>query len=438
MVEEARKHMGPSGEASTLPPHYRWNFLALAVDYVSFMTSFTFFSPTSVLPALVRHLTTLAPVIGLSSTIFRAGFTLPQLAFAHLVTDRPRKKPYMLIGASGRVLLVVIALALWAGLPRYPTAMLVLLFTCLALFAIGDGLCSINWLDIMARAIPLRRRGRLIGISQIISSIAGAGAGALIGLILSTPRFRFPHDYALIFTLAAVAMSPAMIGLALVREPPPQDLAARKGRRARRRWLRLLADDVALRRLILCRILISMTDLATPFYVGHAQDVLHLPASIIGGFVIAQTVGTVAASALLGPLSERKGPRYAVRIASGAALVAPLFALAAHTAGGGWLAQAYPLVYVALGVVNSTWILGFTNYMLEIAPGELRPAYVGLGNTIVGMMAMVPALGGGLLEATSYTTLFGLAATIVASGLLLSLRLPPSQEGPRGASREGD
>jgi hypothetical protein len=66
------------------------------------------------------------------------------------------------------------------------------------------------------------------------------------------------------------------------------------------------------------------------------------------------------------------------------------------------------------------------NYLLEIAPPGMNSAYVGLGNTISGVMMIVPPLGGALLELTSYPVLFGLTAACVGAGLVLSLTLHPS------------
>ena len=110
-----------------------------------------------------------------------------------------------------------------------------------------------------------------------------------------------------------------------------------------------------------------------------------------------------------------------------AAALGPLFAIAAHLAGEGWLVQAYPLVYVTLGVVNSAWMLGFFNYLLEIAPDGMRPAYIGLSNTIMGMLTLAPMLGGWLLEATSYPALFGVTTALTLAGFLLTLKLTPPQ-----------
>jgi len=416
-----------SRNPDTLPPHYRRNFVAFLVDYVCFGIALKFFDPTSVLPAFVSHLTDSAPVVGLVGTIFRGGWVLPQLAVARLINDRPRKKPCILAGMVSRLVFWVLALVAWSGLARNPTAMLIVFFTCMALFMIGDGTSSVAWFDVVGRAIPVKQRGRLFGLGQVISGIAGVGVGALIRLILGNPRLRFPTDYALIFALTGLAFLPAFPAILALREPAPDDPGPRTSAPGRGNWLKPLVTHTAFRRLILCRILVAMIDLSTPFYVGHARDVLHLPASVIGDFVIAQTVAQIVASLTLGLVGERWGPRLATRIGAAVAVTGPLFALAAHLAGGGWLARGYPFVYVALGVVNSTWMLGFYNYLLEIAPRGMGSAYVGLSNTFVAISTLAPVAGGWLLETTSYPTLFAVAAAIVGVGFLITLGLSAPQ-----------
>jgi MFS family permease len=262
-------------------------------------------------------------------------------------------------------------------------------------------------------------------VGQFIGGLAGVGVGVLVGLVLN--RYAFPADYALLFALAGVMMALAAIALALIREPPPEEADPDTESKAAGGWLKPLLTDRVFGHLMACRMLVGMVDMAIPFYVGHAEKVLRLPESTVGGFVIAQTVAGVIASPVLGWINERWGARNVIRIGSAAAAIGPLFALAAHLAGGGWLARAYPFVYVALGVVNSSWMLGFFNYMLEIAPPGIRSVYVGLGNTIMGALTLLPMLGGWLLEATSYTTLFGVTAGTVGLGFLLTLWLKPTQ-----------
>lgn len=415
-----------------LPPHYRHNFAAFLTDYIFFGIAFNFFNPNSVLPAFVGELTDSAPVIGLVSAIFSGGWLLPQLLAASVINDKPRKKPYLLAGISGRIMLWMIALALWLGLSRHPAAMLAVFFICLALWAITDGIGSVAWFDIMAQAIPAKRRGRLMGIAQFVGGLGGIGAGVVISLLLA--QWAFPMDYALIFALAGALLIPSAIAIFLIREVPNRGVESQEdgqkigGAKQLYAWLRLMLADPAFRRLMVCRLLVGTLGLATSFYVQHARETLQLPQSIVGAFVIAQTVAGVAASLVLGLVCERWGSQHAARLGSAAALTGPLFALLAHLAGGGWLVRAYPVVYVSLGVINSAWMMGFFNYLLEIAPDNMRSAYVGVGNTIMGVLTLAPIVGGWLLETTSYTALFGLTTVLVTTGFLLTLGLKPPRQ----------
>lgn len=417
-------------DRETLPPHYRQNFFAFLVDYVFFGVALGFINLSSVVPAFVRRLTDSEPLVGLTSTLFGGGFQLPQLVFAHYVGNKPRKKPYMMLGTLGRVVFWVFALALWAGLGRYPGVMLALFFVGMASFAVCDSLVTVVWFDLLARAIPTQRRGRLIGLAQVIGGLAAIGVGAAVSAILARSYADPLAGYAWLFFLAGVALLPSTLGLAAIRELPSSEPAAVTDER-RSGSARIVWRNPAFRRLVLCRLLLSGVDLATPFYVGHAQEVLHLPTRVIGGFVIAQTVGSITGSIVWGWLSERRGSLAVIRLVSLLAPLAPIIALAAHLGNQGWLIAVYPLVYTVVGAVFSAWMLGFANYTLEIAPPSLRPAYVGLSNTIAGLATVVPTLGGWILQISSYPALFGSAAAIGMLGFIatLGLKAPlPSDE----------
>jgi MFS family permease len=421
-----------STQPETLPPHYRRNFAALLVDYFTFGIAMNFFNPNSLLPAFVGELTDSAFIIGSVSSAFSGSWLLPQLVAARIINDKPRKKPYLLSGISGRVMFWIIALGLGLGLgQKSPAAMLALFFTCLIAWAASDGVASVAWFEIMAAAIPSNRRGRLLGTAQVLSSLGGIGAGILIGQILT--HLSFPGNYTLTFALASTLLIPSTIALITLREVPsdiPQEetsepIEKQPSSKHLITWLRLPFTNPSFRHVMICRIMVGMMGLATPFYVQHATKELLLPQGIIGTFVIAQTVAGVAASAILGWTCEHKGTQHVIRIGSAAAIMCPLFALATHIVGS-HLAFAYPLAYVFLGIINSTWVMGFFNYLLEIAPEGMRPTYIGISNFVMGILTLVPMLGGWLLEITSYTVLFGTATVLVTVGFLLSLGLKPS------------
>jgi len=61
----------------------------------------------------------------------------------------------------------------------------------------------------------------------------------------------------------------------------------------------------------------------------------------------------------------------------------------------------YALTFIGLQGVMSSGMLGFMNFVMEIAPHEERPTYVGLANTLNAMQMIYPLLGGLLLGTIS-------------------------------------
>ncbi|MCJ7737361.1 MAG: MFS transporter, partial [Anaerolineae bacterium] len=299
-----------------LPRDYRHNFTAFTVDYVAFVTGMYFISSNTVIPSFIRQLTNSAPLVGLGGTLFSVTLLLPQLLVAKIVEGKPRKLPYLIAALPGRILLPVIAVALWSGLAGKPETMLLVFFVAVSLFGATDAFVTLPVLDILARAIPANRRGRLFGLSQVIVGIAGIGAGAIIASILGASGPSFPKNYALLFTIATVFLIPSTSALLLLKEPAPGSHQEPTQPTRVGNWLRFLVDDTDFRRLIVCRVLLGGAGLAVPFFVGHAEDVLQLPGGIIGAFVIAQTLGSILASAAFGAISDRWGPRYVARVGS--------------------------------------------------------------------------------------------------------------------------
>jgi MFS family permease len=79
-----------------------------------------------------------------------------------------------------------------------------------------------------------------------------------------------------------------------------------------------------------------------------------------------------------------------------------------------------------LGIVGSSIMLGFLNYILDLAPPGQRPTYMGLSNTLGGVLVLVPMLGGWLLQTTSYPVVFAAAAVGPVLAMGMALRLPRS------------
>jgi hypothetical protein len=283
----------------------------------------------------------------------------------------------------------------------------------------------------LSRTIPANRRGRVLGTGQILAGLGAMGAALIVRWALGATGPEFPRNFALLFGLTSLGMLVSSIAIMSLVEPdstsepraaPQGNLISHAGD--------ILRTNRAFRTLIAVRLLAGLTGLAVPFYVVHATSELGLPVTFVGLAVAAQNISTIVASVGWGALAERATSRRVIQISTLAACLAPLGALALHTArAGNWLANdvagaAYLIVFAVLSAVDSSILLGYLNYVMEIAPVSQRTAYLGLTNTISGLLVTLPVAGGALLQIASYPILFAVAALGAGIGFAASLRLP--------------
>jgi MFS family permease len=99
------------------------------------------------------------------------------------------------------------------------------------------------------------------------------------------------------------------------------------------------------------------------------------------------------------------------------------------------LAWAYGLVFLMNNASMSSYLPGWTAYVLEWAPEVDRPIYMGLTNTVSGLTAVFSILGGAILQWTggNYTVLFAITAIGTFATLPLSLKLPEPRDTQRAS-----
>lgn len=71
---------------------YRRNFFFFLTDNILFNVAMNIIGTTTLIPDFIRHLTRSEILIGLSSSLFDAGSTLPQLSIARYLVRFERKK----------------------------------------------------------------------------------------------------------------------------------------------------------------------------------------------------------------------------------------------------------------------------------------------------------------------------------------------------------
>ena len=415
-----------------IPQHYYRNLAALAGDYICFNVAMAFVDQSTVIPTFARQLTSSAPLIGLLSTIHSGGWLLPQLFAANYVSHKPRKKPYIVWPvAMGRPAMPLMALFIYLFAGPAPALTLGLLYISQAIFWVADGLASVPWFDVLAKAFPGRLRGRYLAISQVAGGLLAIGAGALVQRILDADMgLAFPQNYSLLFLLASVFFGFSFLSLLFVREPLESTHTQRP---TWRQYLGMLKEalgaDRRFRLAITGRLLGGLGGMALPFYILYATDGLSLGASVVGLCVTAKVLGSILGGLLLGLSVEKMGNRFTILAAMTLTACGPLLALLLGFLGTAWQASGalyyvYPLVFVLIGISLSTLNWSFTHYVLDIAPPKDRTTYVGLTNTLGGLVILAPVLGGAILEATSYSALFAISLAIFALAFAIAWKLP--------------
>jgi len=418
-----------------IPPHYRWNFVVLALDSALFSLAMSFVGTTTVFPSLLARLNASEVLVGAASGLMSGAWLMPQLFVAGAVARLPYKKPVIMWGAwLSRPLFAVMALIIWLNAVPRPSLTLAIVLVCFTVFWVGDAIVSIPWYEVIGRAIPPQRRGRMLGLSQVLGAVAGIGAGIVVRYVLSdSSPWGYPANYAFLFIMACLAMLGAATMLSIIREPAPT-LSA-KERPTTRQILallpRILLQDHPFRRLIAVRLCAGFVSMANAFYVLYATRKLGFGVETTGLFISAQVAGSLTAGLVTGTVLDRHGPLVHARTMIGIAALPPLLGLAMgplYALLGPATFYPYLLLYFFLGLYLSSLSYPFINFILEYV-GEGRQAlYIGMNNTINALTMLAPALGGWLVKSVSYPAVFGTAIFFAAVAFALSLGLPNTRK----------
>jgi hypothetical protein len=240
--------------------NYRWNFLVNALDGASFWFGMSFFSSTVILPLFVSHFTGNPLTIGLISFIGWGGVLLPPLFMANVVERAPRKKyfPVTLGFFLERLPLFLLPPAVYFLAIRQPILALAIFFVLYAWHNFGAGVIIVGWQDMIAKIIPVERRGRFFGVTNFIGNGTGILGALAVPFVLK--KYPFPLGYVYAFTVTAILILLSWVFLSLTREPA---VASSKPTVSQLNYLRslpgILRRDANFRLYLLSQIIFSLS-----------------------------------------------------------------------------------------------------------------------------------------------------------------------------------
>lgn len=411
--------------------NYTRNWWAIFIDQIFFVLGLAIMNTGTVLPAFSATLTDSNVLVGAASAVWISAWLLPQLFAANFLSHRPQKYPYMMFGSIvSRPVMILFGLLLLSGwFADAPLLLLGIFLLCLAWFSGWDAFVAIGWFDVLGKTFTPRERGKLVGWAQFTSGVLAIGAGWLIGYLLSDSGPAYPANFAAVFILGGTVFMIALAALALIKEPheaTPEQTPATSFPELMRRLGAYWQSDKIFARANVTRLLWGLSGIAAPFYILHATQVAQIPTSVIGNFSAVSSIGMVLAGAIFGQMVARFGSHRVVQLVTVLGMLPPLLGL--WLAFGGATPQhiwVYVVIFLVLGMAESALMLGFLNYILDLAPHGGRPTYMGIANTLGGLLVVAPLIGGWILDATAYPMLFAVTAAFQLAGFIAAVGLPP-------------
>ena len=406
--------------------NFRWNFLVNAFDGATFGFGTAFFSSTIILPLFVSHYTDNPLVIGLIAFLGWGGVLLPQLFTANAVQRAPLKKvfPVTLGFFLERLPIFLLPLMIYTLADSKPLLTVVLFFVLYTWHNFGAGLIIVGWQDMIAKVIPVDKRGRFFGISNFLGNGMGILGALAVPVILG--RYTFPLGYVAVFTITAVFFFISWVSLSLTREPavpsskPPVSQAAYL-----RSLPQILRRDHNFRAFLIAQIAFALSGMATGFLVVYTARTWDLPDAQASGFMVALQIGLVLANLGFGFFSDRRGHKLTLEITC--LLNILVLGLAAIAPNPSW----FFAVFFLSGAVSAGSFISGISIVYEFTAAEDRPTYIGLANTIPGIaVTLAPLLGGWLAGVMDYQPMFITAAVFgLVSWILLHFIVREPRQG---------
>lgn len=407
------------------PKQYRKNFILGATQSGLWGLALTFASTATVIPMFLKKLGASDVEIGLIPTLVNLGFTFPSIFSAPIVERVKSVKKFVItvtwIERSPYPFLSILAFTLAKTNPIL-TIYLSLIFLAIGYF--GTGFIMPGWMDFVARIIPVTSRGKFIALGNGLGGVLGIGGSILVGKILST--YPFPQNFGICFVITMFILLVAYAILLCIKEPKIEKKENNEKTNYIKEIPNILKNNRYFRNYILARFFTSFGVMGLAFYTVHAVSKFSLPDRYIGTFTMFFVGAQPIANLLWGPLADRTGHKNVLLGGVTCNLLGNLIALISP------IVSPFYMAFALSGAMNSAFMISGLPIILEFAPPERRPTYIGINNILISpALALSPLIGGFIAKNFGYPTVFlvSLIANVIGLSVLYLGVIDPRKRG---------
>jgi len=369
-------------------------FFGLAIGFASFVT---------IIPLFVSTMTGSAIVIGLIPAIHSVGWQLPQLFTSRWVSRQKLFKPLVMwLTTLERLPFLGLAFVAWLTPVTQESTTLSLIFMLLVFQGLGAGLTANPWQSMIAKIIPSDRRGTFFGVQTAAADLLASVGAVMAGSLLQ--RHDSPFDFTACFLLSFLALIISWFFLGMTREPKSESMAIQSPFIIEGFWEHLagiLRRDKNFRQFLIARAISFLSIMGYAFYTVYAVKELGVSELEAGWMTGIYMAVQIVANIVMGWAGDHWNHRVVMMVGLLAATLSAFFAFLAPSAS--W----FYLVFTLAAIGNAAiWTIGIS-MTLHFGSEIERPAYVGLGNTLVAPAnILAPFLGGWLADIAGYPATF--------------------------------
>ena len=389
---------------------YLWHasFLALAQNFMDVNT---------VIPAMMIDAGGSSIQVGILTAIMIGGTNFSQLLFLPFLSNKSRKKAYLLFGVNLRILaLLGLGIVLYIYTAETNSAAIIwIIFGLMTLFAVSGSFAGISYSDILGRSMLDNQRKPFFSARQAISSIGMLLSAYFAARILA--GYQYPINYALLFGIAAVALAVSSLGFWRITEiPGPIRSISGLGS-----YLRLITDEVrSSRRLSSYLLLVNSLGVSLsllPFLTLYGKDAFAITNEDIGSYLLFRVLAGVLTGGLMFFFADRV--RYS-RLLYGLVLIALAIPVSLLLIPGSGLFGVY---FFAGGVMIAAYKIAIEGVLLEISDNQQRTIYIGLAGAGSIIPAVFPIVGGWMVQHFGFNVFLGVFIVIILLAVIFIRRL---------------
>jgi len=290
-------------------------------------------------------------------------------------------------------------------------------------FWMSDGIVTMPWGELSARAIRPELRGHMMGMQITVGGAAALLTGLLLTWLLATPALTEQHRFGTIFALSSVILLISLFFIRMVRDPSPTAVPEKLDLWGYYSKIpAIIKGSKPLRQALIARLPGYIGFTTITFIIVFGRDSLELSESQISWLVYAQIVGGLIGGVVMGETSRRFGNKTVILLCNAGVVLTIGMAVALvylPALGYAWLLLACSLA----SLLHSNW-LGYFNYFLDIAPRKDRPAFQLTGSCILGIPFSFAGYAlGAVIDSWGFMTAFVIGGVAAGITVLMSVRL---------------